>query len=428
MQFRNLGLALLALALTACSDSGKNSKFAETVRFATYHVDMAYDEPMGYNRLVQETSNRTNPRLQNLAAMLQQEISGGRPDVLLLTGFATQVRESGIADEVAIRQFQENYLEVSQGAGLSPLNYNYRYVAATNSGQLMALDVDGDGIRSQYPEDTNGYGYFHGQDSFVLLSRYELDTAQVRTFRDFKWADVDDARAPGMGDNNTMPDEVFRELSIMSSNMVDIPLKLPDGRRVSLVATQLESPAPRDDTQRPYQRSRDQLRFLADYIDDRGKGDYIQDDNQRPGGVALNRPFVLLGHLASDEDQRAHTLAVEGQESYDGDSGSVNLLLTSYLLRFGPALNQNAPGSAGATDYFRDSNSPHLNGQTWTNINGWRTDYVLPHNDLFVADMGVFWPALGASGSEWLYDVDGNQPSSLSSGKRLVWMDIDFGQ
>ncbi|GAA4891214.1 endonuclease/exonuclease/phosphatase family protein [Ferrimonas pelagia] len=432
MQFRTLGLALVALAMTACSDSSKTQNFTDTLRFATFHVDMAYDEAGGYDRLLNEvraTGSDASPRLQSIAAMIQQDYQGGRPDVLLLTGISVDVRDTDTASDAIIRNFQENYLSKAQEAGLAGLSYPHIYVAATNSGQRFDEDIDvsGDGLVFP-PEDRNGYGHYHGQNSFVLLSQYPLDVDGVRTFRDFNWRDVNGASKPSLGGGNVLGDEAWDALSIMDTNFVDLSLLLPDGRRVSLLLTQFESPMPRDLSERPRQRNRDQLQFLTDYINEWDEGKYLRDDKGQPGGVAGNRPFVIMGRLQSDEDTAHFTVPYLDLDSYRWDSGNMRKLLSSYQIVSDGAINQDAPSSQGGMLYGQEVESGHTFAEIWTSMLGLRQDYVIPQRDLRIVERGVFWPAVGENGFEWFYDEQGQPEPALGHLGRLTWIDIDFGQ
>ncbi|MBY5923512.1 endonuclease/exonuclease/phosphatase family protein [Ferrimonas balearica] len=433
MQFKTLGLALCALMLSACSDSSSTKNFTGTVRFATFHVDMAYDDSRGYFTLLEQTGDDQDPRLANLAAILQQTYQESQPDVLLLTGFSTSVTEGGVADETAVEQFQQNYLAKAQASDLKGLSFPYRYVASTNSGQFVPFDVNGDG-KLALPDDAQGYGHFHGQNSFVLLSKYALDNEQARTFRQFKWSDVTGTAKPPLDNGNEMDEQAWQALSVMDTNFVDIAMRLPDGRQISLLLTQLANQQPGADALRSnwlQQRNGAQLDFIADYISDRKDGDYLVDDKGRRGGVNLGRPFVLMGNLNNDEDPFRLTVSTPWADTYEINSSAIRKVLSdSYLLGSNGRFNTDSltPTSFGAEEYKMSVGSSHIHPQVWTSLSGMRFSYVLPHKDLHISASGVFWPALGEAGFEWLYQDSGEQDPSLSSHERMVWVDVDFGR
>ncbi|GAA5193041.1 endonuclease/exonuclease/phosphatase family protein [Ferrimonas gelatinilytica] len=436
MPLKTFALALCALLLSACGGSSSPKKFTNTVRFATFHVEMAYDSSDGYFQLLAQTGATgadQDPRLANLASILQQTYQGDKPDVLLLTGISTKISEGGVPDETAIAQFEQNYLAQPQASDLSGLSYPYRYVAATNSGQFIPHDVNGDG-KLALPEDAQGHGHFHGQNSFVLLSKYPLEPQQARTFRQFKWHQVEGVSKPLRDDGSEMDDAIWESLSVMDTNFVDIPLRLPDGRRISLLLTQLVDQQPAGDSRRSawlQQRNGAQLNFIADYISDRKDGDYLLDDQGRRGGVNLGRPFVLMGNLNNDEDPFHLTVQTPWDDHFEVNSSAIRKVLSdSYLLGSNGRFNSDAltPASFGADEYALSVTSSHIHPQTWTSLSGMRFSYLLPHKMLHIADSGVFWPALGEKGSQWLYNEQDESDPALSSHERLVWVDINFGR
>lgn len=62
----------------------------------------------------------------------------------------------------------------------------------------------------------------------------------------------------------------------------------------------------------------------------------------------------------------------------------------------------------------------------WTHLRGLRLDYVLPSRDLTVVGSGVFWPASGEPGREWLADAADIERAEYSSDHRLVWVDLQL--
>ena len=191
MKFKKSALAI-ALAATAllsgCNDNDDNDTKVQTqsVRFATFNISFDRDS---YNDLVKEM---TTPAA-NQGAELQQPkniaetIQRVRPDVILLNEFNN---EGSDTDMRAVDGFRKNYLAVSQN-GANPIDYPYAYNFATNTGkQIKGMDLNKDGQFNSGPDDALGFGKYHGQYAFTVLSRYPLDETNMRTFQNFKWKDI----------------------------------------------------------------------------------------------------------------------------------------------------------------------------------------------------------------------------------------------
>ena len=109
-------------------------------------------------------------------------IQRNNPDVLLLNEF--DYDENGDA----IANFKQNYLEVSQN-GVDAVEYPYVYFAPSNTGIASGFDLNNDGTVGG-ANDAFGFGNFPGQFGMVLLSKYPIDTENVRTFQNFLWKDM----------------------------------------------------------------------------------------------------------------------------------------------------------------------------------------------------------------------------------------------
>ena len=156
------------------------------LRVATYNTSL-YDETDG--GLIRRLESG-DPAARRIAAVLQRV----RPDVVLLNEFDYDA--AGRAADL----FQHDYLEVAQGTGTQALRYPYRYLAPVNTGVPSGLDLDGNGIVGGEGRDRGsdawGYGLHPGQYGMLVLSRYPIDRAQVRTFQLLKWSAMPDASAP----------------------------------------------------------------------------------------------------------------------------------------------------------------------------------------------------------------------------------------
>jgi hypothetical protein len=63
-----------------------------------------------------------------------------------------------------------------------PIDYPYYYNAPSNTGIPSGFDLNNDGTIGG-PDDGFGYGVFPGQYGFIVLSKYKIDMAEVRTFQ-----------------------------------------------------------------------------------------------------------------------------------------------------------------------------------------------------------------------------------------------------
>jgi endonuclease/exonuclease/phosphatase family metal-dependent hydrolase len=91
--------------------------------------------------------------------------------------------------------------------------------------------------------------------------------------------------------------EFFR---LASKGIWDIPVKLPNGARVHIIASHPCPPAFDGAEARNRRRNHDEIRFVADYIDD---AQYVVDDKGTPGGLPASAHFIILGDLNADPDE-----------------------------------------------------------------------------------------------------------------------------
>lgn len=344
----------------ACSGSAEPSDDeGVTVRVATYNASM---NRAGPGELVADLRSGTDPQIRQVADI----IGRNSPDVLLLNEFDYS--------ETAVDLFRDNYLAV----GESPVDYPFAYTAPVNTGEPSGLDLDGDG-RADGPNDAWGFGQFPGQYGMVVLSKFPIDAASVRTFQNFRWAQMPD---------NLLPRDYYGAnsdaLRLSSKSHWDVPVDI-DGNVVHLLVSHPTPPSFDGPEDRNGRRNHDEIRMTADYL---SGADYLVDDTGLSGGLADGSSFVVLGDQNSDP--------------VDGDSypGAIAQVLGN------PAVQDPAPTSAGGgtdTADFADPDPGNL-----------RVDYALPSADLTVAGSGVYWPAQGEPGSELL----------SASDHRLVWVDI----
>src|ERR671919_438968 len=105
-----------------------------------------------------------------------------RPDVVLINEF------DFVENYQAVKLFRDNYLERSQ-QGARPIHYPDAFTAPSNTGIPTGFDLDRSGTVGG-GNDAYGFGEFPGQFGMVVLSRYPIDKARVRTFQKFLWKDM----------------------------------------------------------------------------------------------------------------------------------------------------------------------------------------------------------------------------------------------
>ncbi|MGY0504480.1 endonuclease/exonuclease/phosphatase family protein [Luteimonas sp. e5] len=362
------------------------------VRFASYNVSLYSDEAGGLARRLAAGDEDA----RKVAAVLQRV----RADVLLLNEF--DYDPEGHAADL----FQRDYLGVSQYGG-TPLHYPYRYFAEVNTGVASGLDLDGDGrvggSGRAYGNDAWGYGLHPGQYGMLVLSRYPLDRARVRSFRLFKWASMPDARMPRdpLSGQAFYPDVVWKQLRLSSKSHWDVPVRTPQGEIHFLVShpTPPTFDGPED---RNGARNADEIRLWAEYVS-AAEVPWLCDDDGRCGGLPDGAAFVIAGDLNADP--------------LDGDSqpGAIRQLLEHPRIRAEP-IPRAAGGRARARSYGlpRSGDPSTHTGDFGPRVGTLRIDYVLPSRSLRVREAGVYWPA---PGSEAARHADG-------SDHHAVWVDV----
>lgn len=361
---------------------------ADTVRLrvATYNLEDVRTDDL---------RDASHPRLRAAAAAVQTL----RPDVLLLNEIAYDAAGSpGYRDgEEAGRnaaRFVETFLSVSQGEGLAPIRYR-TFMAPSNTGEASGFDLDNSGeavtvpppvpaagpdgsVGSQtaegraYGNDAFGFGTFPGQYAMALLVREDLVLLQddVRTFRLLPWQRLPGAELPvdpATGRPWYDADEAaaFR---LSSKSHWDVPVRLPNGRVLHVLASHPTPPAFDGPERRNKLRNRDEIRFWGDYL---SGADYIVSDSGHVGGLPADVPFVIVGDLNADPD--------EG----DALDDPVGTFLFAHPRVDGAFVPRATPeGQAAFPDLDSDDTAQ------W----GQRADFVIPSAGLRVLGGGVHRP------------------------------------
>ncbi len=390
------------------------------VRFATFNASL-------YGQRADEVAQRLAAGDDTQARTEAEIIQRVRPDVLLLN--EVDFDEAG----KLIETFQKKYLAVGQNFSQSPdgpaepIEYSYRYFAPCNTGVASGHDLDRNGqVRTEagsveYGGDCWGFGQYPGQYGMVVLSKYPIQTDDIRTFQNFRWQDMPGALLPDDLETREAQDwynpETLRQFPLSSKSHWDLPIAIGE-RTIHILVSHPTPPTFDGPEDRNGCRNHDEIRFWADYIGDDSIGKsaagYIYDDAGQNGGIKSDASFVIMGDLNGDPN--------DGQ----GTAG-ISKLLASPALASGPP-----PESQGAVEQAKlqgGVNASHVGDPRHDTLDAadkegpgnLRLDYVLPSKDLKVVASGVFWP----QNTDTTFKLVGEFPFP-SSDHRLVWVDFDL--
>ncbi len=378
-----------------------------TIRFSQFNASLNRNAE---GQLVSDLSTPDNAQAKAVAEIIQRN----NPDVLLINEFDYSPE--------AVQLFRQNYLAVSQN-GTTPVDYPYFYIAPSNTGIASGFDLNNNGTAvttpgaAGYGDDALGFGNFPGQFGMLLLSKYPIDTANVRTFQNFLWKDMPNALLP---DDSATPQpndwyspEELAVLRLSSKSHWDVPIQV-NGETIHVLASHPTPPTFDGVEDRNGKRNHDEIRFWADYITP-DKGDYIYDDQGKTGGIDAGSSFVIVGDQNADPlDGDSFDNAI--RQLLQNPNINTNVIPTSLggpqqaTLQGGANASQNGNPSFDTAD-FADTAPGNL-----------RTDYVLPSADLTIANSGVFWPL----NTDSTFPLVGTFPFP-SSDHRLVFADVQTG-
>jgi len=390
-------LAPMTLLLAACSTTpGGSAGGSDQLRLATYNTSLYFDDDGGLIHELQGDSAHA----RKIAAVLQQT----RPDLVLLNEF--DFDEAHQAADL----FQQRYLEVAQPGGGEPLKYPYRYLAPVNTGVPSGLDLDNNGTVGgkgrERGNDAWGYGLHPGQYGMLVLSRYPIDEAAVRTFQMLKWSEMPGALRPvdPATGKSFWPDAVWSQLRLSSKSHWDVPVRTPLGT-VHVLASHPTPPVFDGKEKRNAARNHDELRLWKEYLDG-GNKPWLCDDKGLYGGLAPDARFVIVGDLNNDP--------ADGDGRHDA---IVELLEHPRVLRYPTPTSVGAEQTSLAyaeKGVVRRGAPQHATGDFGPRSGTMRLDYVLPSTGLSYVGSGVFWPAKESSEAKI---ADG-------SDHHLVWVDV----
>lgn len=254
-------------------------------------------------------------------------IAEAAPDVILLGGVDYDYDGAALSALAA---------EIAKAGHPLP----HQFALRPNAGLQTGADFDGDGRRGE-PEDAQGYGWFSGSRGLAILSRHPIARDAVQDFSGLLWRDQ-----PG-AEISDLPDWQSQRLSSVAHWTV--PVVLPEGGRVTLLAFGAGPPVFDGPEDRNGRRNAAELLFWRHYLD----GAF---------GPAASAPFVLLGTGNLDP------LRGEGRRA------AITALLDD------PRLVDPWPEHP-ATARFGSPGPGDL-----------RVDYILPSADWQVAARGMLWP------------------------------------
>ncbi|MEM7211548.1 MAG: endonuclease/exonuclease/phosphatase family protein [Pseudomonadota bacterium] len=388
-----LWVAALMSALASPADAAGFSfeRQPQTIRVATFNTDM---NRQGAGVLVKDIIER-DQQVLNVAEIILRV----QPDIVLLNEIDYDPEGRALSEFLKL---------LAEGVADVPgLRYAHNFLAPSNTGEPIGVDLDGDG-RVMGTRDTKGFGRFPGQYGMALLSRVPLGPA--RTFRDFPWSQIPWSQAPSNPDGTAYyPSEAWEILPVSSKSHWDVPAVFPDGRTIHLLASHPTPPVFDGPEDHNGLRNAAEIRFWLDHIDE---ASWIRDDSGTAGGLPGGREFFLLGDLNNDP--------ADG----DGNKPAIRALL-------GHARVQDpmprSPGAAAAKGRISETHmaDPAYDTAEWHETEdgpgNLRVDYVLPSVGLKVTSSGVFWPAPEDPLARL---VAMKNRARASSDHRLVWVDI----
>ena len=333
------------------------------------------------------------------------------PDILL-------ANEVDYSDGEAAKLLQENYFLKPQSSELKskPSSLVHVFTAPVNTGVHSGLDLNLNG-RTTDSDDAWGYGSFPGQYGMAVYSRFPISEKGVRSFQKFRWSQMPNAMRPKVVNKETgaekffHADEVWAKLRLSSKSHWDVPIQIGDVT-LHVIASHPTPPVFDGLEDRNGCRNHDEIRLIRDYVGGTEEGNYIVDDEGKPGPLPLDARFVILGDLNSDP--------LDGS----GIRSSINALLDSP--RVASTFTPESAGAVEASSLQGKANQNHKGNAAYDTGDfndmepgNLRVDFVLPSSNCKVVTGGVFWPTV-----EQLKDIAPKLADA--SDHHLVWLDIEL--
>ncbi len=362
------------------------------VRIATYNVSL-HGNAAGelVKRLEKDDLNA-----RRIAAVIQNV----RPDIVLLNEFDYD------AEGRAADLFQRRYLEQPQ-FGEKAIHYPYRYLASVNTGVASGFDLDRDGSIGKsgraYGNDAWGFGLYPGQYGMLLLSRYPIDAARIRSFKHLKWSTMPDAKAPVITATGQpwFATAAWQKMPVSSKSHWDVPVQTPQGE-IHVLASHPTPPSFDGPENRNGLRNKAELDLWNAYLS-APDARWLCDDGGQCGGLKPQESFVILGDLNADPQ--------------DGDgehAGIANLIAHPRVAKYAAPESDGGANTARKYARTRAGNVRTHTADFGPTVGTLRVDYVLPSADFDVLRSGVFWPVAPNPKSQWVGASD----------HHMVWLDI----
>lgn len=385
------------------------AKAEGAVRIATYNVSLNRSEA----GQLRKDLERGDAQIAAVAAVIRAV----QPDVLLLNevDYSAEISNTAFLNKAFSNAelFEELYLDQEQPDRLGNPAWPMPgvYSAAVNTGVSSGLDLNANGQLND-PEDAWGFGRFPGQYGMAVLTRFEIDHAQVHSLQTLPWSALPGAMIPRLPDSGReyYAVDTWKQLRLASKSFWDVPVKTPLGT-LHVLASHPTPPAFDGPEDRNGCRNHDEIKLIEHYIN---RADFLIDDTGARAGLQPADLFVVLGDLNSDPQ--------------DGDSRSaaiIDLLNHPRMARYPPPRSAGAvlaaQTQAGANRSHRGAPAEDTGDFNDRQVGNLRIDYALPSKDFRVVASGVFWP----EESQLAEDLRDQVRAVLeASDHHLVWIDV----
>jgi endonuclease/exonuclease/phosphatase family metal-dependent hydrolase len=377
---------LLVMIMSLIAMSCQQSK--SSVRVATFNIWQLSTEKLA----VVENGVGHDEQIAAAAAIIQKV----RPDILVINEID---HDYNYPDDLAknARQFRDAYLNQGKNA----IDYPYVFAAPCNTGIRSGMDFDKDGIIADstdeysraHGNDCFGYGEYPGQYSMALLSKFPIDTENVRTFQKFLWKDLPNHHAP----LDYYSEEVMQIFRLSSKSHWDVPV-LINKKPLHIFMSHPTPPVFDGPEDRNGRRNFDEIKFWHYYIDNNPA---IYDDAKKSGGFNSDAPFIIAGDLNANPQAEA---------VYE-NRAAISLLLDH------PKIQETVDYTIRRNESATLPSTKETNTAQFGDERHVRIDYVLPSVGLEISDGGVYWPFAED-------DPSGLELAEKASDHRLVWIDV----